>query len=363
MKTMTKVLAVAAVAVLALSISAPTNANCGTNAIISTQAADGTSFIFTPTFQNFSGYYNVGAGAPFTYSYDAGNPAPSALSPNARVSFWHLGNGNPQVGLGNDNGGFDIVAEGGLYGYGYASGPNYAGGFWEGATINTGWDSSALSATDGCLTGGDCMCLLISDDDGGVGLFAILGGQSSLNLDTFMNRSGTTDGTDPTKNAPIVLQPIPGPVINSSNRDGTTFDVTLNIGIGSAGAADYTQDGCNCAPTGYKILQTIVPRGGMPPQSRDVGAWAELTLADDSPQPAGGTDPALAVDVKSACGGTNNDVYLTTQLIFDSGFSTSVVSSNSTRMECGPSLATPGDSKPRPDRPTRPDRPRGGKKR
>ena len=79
--------------------------------------------------------------------------------------------------------------------------------------------------------------------------------------------------------------------------------------------------------------QTIVPRGNMPPTGRDAAAWDVPTLADGvTPQGVtafGGAGVSLA----SACGSSDTDVYLTTQLVFDSGFTTDVVSANSTRME------------------------------
>lgn len=364
MKTMTKVSAVATVAVLALALAAPAKAACGTNAIISSIGSDGTSYIFGPQFQahptyTVVGYY--GPVAPQVYSFDAANPAPTPLGPNARVTFWGLGTGDPAPGFGNDNGSYDMIAGGGLYVYGYGVGGGYYpdASFWYGATINSTWEGAG---TDNCVGGNACMCVLITDEEGGVGTFAITGGMSTANVDTFFNRSGTSDGGR--SNAPIILVPIPGPSIVGSNRDAVTNDVTLTMNVPPVGTVgDYTQDGCACAPVAYKILQTIVPRGGMPPVGRDLGAWTELAQADDSPQPTNGTAINTQIDLKSSCGSQDNDVYLATQLIFDSGFGTHTVSSNSTRMECGPSLATPGDSNSRPDRPTRPDRPRGGKKR
>lgn len=353
MKTMTKVLAVAAVAVLGVALSAPVNATCGSDSIISTVGSDGTSYVFGPAFQSHPtytviGYY--GPAAPQVYSFDAANPAPPPIGPNAKVTFWGLGAGDPAIGFGNDNGAYDMIAAGGVYVYGYGVGAGYDpnASFWYGATIFGSWDGGT---TDGCVGGNNCMCVLITDEEGGVGTFAISGGMATANFDTFFNRSGTSDGGR--SNAPIVLVPIPSPQINGSSRDVATNDVTFNMNVPAVGSGDYTQDGCACAPTAYRILQTVVPRGGMPPTSRDLGAWTDL----------GGANIGVATDVTSNCGSQDNDVYLATQLVFDSGFGTHTVSSNSTRVECGPNLATPSDGTPRPDRPTRPERPRGGKKR
>jgi hypothetical protein len=49
------------------------------------------------------------------------------------------------------------------------------------------------------------------------------------------------------------------------------------------------------------------------------------------------------VSVESLSFLTNDDLYLGAVLYFDSGFSTPIVSGNSTRIEAGPNLAEPED--------------------
>jgi hypothetical protein len=76
-----------------------------------------------------------------------------------------------------------------------------------------------------------------------------------------------------------------------------------------------------------------------------------LNLVGGGAQPE--TPVGSPVTVEALCGATNVDVYLATQLTFDSGFTTDVVSANSTRIECGPNVANPTPIRPRviPERP------------
>lgn len=362
MKTTTKILTAASVLVLALSMAAPVDAACAGPGLVTTQGGDGTSFIFGPQFRNdptFSyGFYGY---APQTTSAGAPGTATRPLSDAARITFWELGAGDPLPGMGTDSGVKDIVSTG-FYVYGYDSSSYYPGGRVVAGVLDTN-SNWAGGDTDGCVSGGGCLCVLITDQDGDQGYFAITGGVATGNSDTFLNRAGTSDGSsNPNNNAPIELVAIPGPNILSSSRDGGTNDLTLNVTV-PAGGGDYTQDGCNCAPTGYRILASSVPFGNMPPADRDEGAWTAPTLADGV-TPQGSTALGGSVMLAAECTGSTNEVYLTTQLLFDSGFQANVVSSNSTRVECDPTLATPGGGRGRPEPGDRPgqDRPRGRKR-
>jgi hypothetical protein len=64
-----------------------------------------------------------------------------------------------------------------------------------------------------------------------------------------------------------------------------------------------------------------------------------------------------SVVVESLCGSVDNDVYLSTELWFDSDFTAPFVSSNSTRIECGPTLADPEKPRFRPGSQQGPRRP------
>jgi hypothetical protein len=292
--------------------------------------------------------------------YDlAGNEAPRPLSPAANVTFWAFGQGDPAIGFGNDNGSKNII-DSGLYVYGYGvGGANPAYSFFYGAELDvfSNWEGS----TDGCIVAGACMCVLITDQDGDNGFFAVTGAVADANLNTFLNQFGTTDGGN--SNAPIALVDITGPTIISTSRDGGTNDLTINVSVPALGG-DYSQDGCSCAPMGYRILESSIPFLNSPPSDRAAGLWTEPTLSDGSPQ---GVAPlGTSISLNGECSMSTNEVYLTTQLVFDTasagGFDTLVVSGNSTRMECDPTLARP--TSPQDNRPNRPgqDRPRGRKR-
>lgn len=362
MKTI-KILTVVAALIVALSLAAPVSASCLTVAAITTivpptAGNNGRTFVFSPPFLEYGIYYGAGT-PPLTYSYASPGTAPPPLSAAASISFWRLGAGNTAIGVGTDNGVFDMAGAPGIYGdlyfYGYASGGLLTGGFWYAATINGGWNSAGI---DGCIGAAACMCLLISDHDGTRGFWAVTGGQSNANFNTSINQGGS-DGNG--NNVPIILATIDKPNITGSVRVAN-MDVDLTIKLAAPTAGDFTTDGCDCAPIGYKVLQQVLARGNMPPSDRSIAAWSEPSLAAGGAQgvTAFGLGAGDGVTVRSVCGASNKDVYLTTQLIFDSGFGTTVVSGNSARVECGPTLADPDDRpsriRPRSDRPATPRR-------
>jgi hypothetical protein len=49
------------------------------------------------------------------------------------------------------------------------------------------------------------------------------------------------------------------------------------VSVGAQGGV-YQKDGCDCGPSGYKVLQQIVARGNMPPSDRSSG-WTDAPLA------------------------------------------------------------------------------------
>ena len=342
MKTTTKVLTAAAVFVVALSLAAPMEATCGASTTIQGSAAgEGTSYMGIQPFFDASPYYGYyGTYPPVVSGY--GDPPP-ALTPNARASFWMLGAGDPAPGFGNDNGAYNVIGSG-IYFYSNVVG-SY--GYHRGATININWENGP---TDNCLEAqGDCLCMLITDDYNNQGYFAVTGAMADGNLNTTVNQGGS--GQSPVFNAPIVLVPIPGPTITSTSRDQASNNLTVGVSVNAApGLGDYSKDGCNCAPVGYKILQSSVPFGDMPPQDRDIAMWSEPDLAAGGPQPTNGSPLTSAISILTDCsGGSTDEVYLTTALVFDSAFGTTQVSGSSTRMECDPTLAKPGP-RARPDR-------------
>lgn len=329
MRTMKKALMVAATLVLALSLAAPAEASCGTLAQITTvdvsTPGNKTSFIVNTAFQNFpviSGVTYAGTGpyGPYTFSFDPATPAVPPFTTAASISFWRVGTGSTAIGSGDDNGTYDMIANGGFYFSGYYSSSYALGGYLRGGKIVGTWQ---LGGIDGCVQANSCMCLLISDQDGTNSDWAILGGLSDANLNTLLDIGGT-DGVN--HFAPILMVPIPTPSV--SNIDAIPFGVGFSASVVLSGG-NYVQDGCPCETGGgFRIVAAAVPKGDPAPQSRDPANWTHpVTLAggaaQSSPSAFGST-----VDFEIGCGAIGQDVYLAAELAFDSGFRTLHVSAD-----------------------------------
>jgi hypothetical protein len=294
--------------------------------------------------------------APFKYAVPPYPAPPRPLSANTEATFWALGTGNPAVGPGDDAGGYthsglpDFVYPAGgtswLYlNYSYAGSGYY---YYFAGEIFTGWGASA--AIDGCVQNnapGTCTCLLITDHDPTDSYFAILSDNADINT---WNTELSQPGSDGAGNfGEIILRPVPDPSILNTVRRTPSLDLDITVSVANPTSAIYggrDGAGCACGPIGYKVLENIVLRGSPPPTNRDIvtGGWVESTLGGASTgtaQPANGTPMGTSVLVESICGSTDHDVYIATQLIFDSGFTTPVVSGNGTRIECGPNIAEP----------------------
>jgi len=171
--------------VLVLTALTPVQAVCGGNPQILTRSGAGTSasFVFGSTWANsyYAGY------APF------GTTGAAPISANAEATFWALGTGNPIAGPGDDAGLYTFPTYSWMF---YNA--TYYGNQWYGAEINSGW--GLHSAIDGCITNAGalaCTCVLITDDDGTTGYFAIASNAGVINTwDAFL----TQPGTDPAGN-------------------------------------------------------------------------------------------------------------------------------------------------------------------
>jgi hypothetical protein len=272
--------------------------------------------------------------------------------------FWRLGEGDPEVGVGVDNG--DDLAYRANYAYGQKSWFYYTGypatQFYYAGRIFGNWGGA-----DGCITDlplPTCECILLMDQDGAQGYFAIIGGRTTAGGDLAFSQPGN-DGNG--NAGPITLAPVPVPNIDGSIRNPSTFDVTLQVSVDAPAEGVYLADGCACGPEGWQIYQQILPRGSQPPDDRATG-WELMTLPGGVIQ--GVNAFGAQINVESLCGASNTDVYLATKLVFESGFSDAssgnadYFSGDSTRIECGPQLAEPQDPELRPTRKVRPDAPR-----
>jgi len=332
-------IAIAALTMLLASTLAPANAACsGSTPLLATADNGSRSFIWTQDY--FVPYYIGVANYP-PWMYPGNPPVTSSFS----GLFWALGAGDPATGLGDDNG---THAEDGWFGYNATPSID----FYYAGYIDTNWSVAGIdgclynAGSTGSLDGDECTCVLLSDQNGADGYFAVASGQVNVVGNTSLNMPGS-DGNG--NSGPIILVPIPKPFITNTVVDPGTLDIDLTVTVAAFSAGVYVKDGCDCGPTGFKVVSIAIPLGDPPPADRDASLWTEIELAGGGAQPV--TPFGSAVTVESTCGSANTDVYLATALVFDSGFGPAVVSRNSTRVECGPNMANPWSSRSRPQIP------------
>jgi hypothetical protein len=321
-KIMTKIGLGAALLLLVGAAVQPVQAACTFPGILSTtlDAATDASQIMTDSFYANSNPSPYGYPGSF-YSYTG----PPIDTGSLTAVWWALGTGDPAIGAGDDNGSWDASRWITFY-----SGQGPGGTFYYGATFATGWSAGEV---DGCIannaTGCNCM-LLTQQAPGDVARFALLSQAATPAGDAFFVLPG---------NAPILMVPIPSPQIVSSTRDAN-LDLTVTASLPSPGAGVYQLGGCDCNLS-YRIREIVQTRGLSPPTSRDAADWGGV----QNPVDAADTTSSIF----SACGATNTDVYLATELVPDpaSGFTSPLVSELATRIECGPTLADPTPDKDR----------------
>lgn len=248
--------------------------------------------------------------------------------------FWAFGFGDPADGPGNDSGGWP-ENEG-----------NYAAGWlrcFTGACASYGkymtgvWNQD--SRIDGCITGNvatgkssEIMVTLFTDEssDGQTGYFAV----GAAARDT--TASPTYDYNFGGQHFDLVEIPklsITGSSCSPSPTDCQT--VSLQVTCNAAAGGFYSDgsvtrgeviQGCEV----FSMIQT--PRDLGAPDTRAASAWTPTgtVIAE------GGSG---TVDL--SCGTAESDAWIAAGIAFDSGYTTERVSANSTRVECGPNLATP----------------------
>lgn len=307
-----------AVALIAF-VGLPAEANCGSlRQINSINAGTGNySYVFTPGFEGGGGANN------------------SSVSDALLGSFWHVGNGDPTIGLGNDNGTFSAL------GNWIVPYPNYP------AYIKSDWTQAGI---DGCIDspvpGGPperCMQVALSDVAAdGTAEFLVATASADGGLNYFFDQAG---------GAPLNLAPLPALDITNSVRISDTevavsvvtadiADLAGGLYLDTAGDCAAVQGGGQPNPPvmGVMLYYYTVAQGAPPPADCDVTSWTDTG--------AGLVPLGTADTVNVVCAGAGTqDVYLGQQLIFDGGFPHPMVSCGaggwSTRVECGPDIAEP----------------------
>jgi hypothetical protein len=346
--TWRKVSIAVALGVLVAAVGAPAQAGCP-----GSQLLDAT-FQYMRSNPNWCGEFGC-------YENDLTDGATwddAPVTPNMKGVYWHVGNGNPAIGLGNDSGLFaggfgpnefwlkqvDIDFDGALYHYpafiSLKLGPQNVVGppvTWSSPDAD---GCGPASPTPGAPPAQVCTCMLITDEWAGQGYFA-----------TLSARSDQLGNTNFLRGQDYVLAPIPPALVTGSSRDTGTGDVTVQVGLGGtviSGAPDspaegvFEADGCGTCLQGFQIFGAIVPRGGAPTDSQ----FNVLPRADGTPQ--GVTGYGGQVSVKGDCDpATPQDLFLAVSLVGEgpTPYTTSgrgVMGPGHMRVPCGSNMATPG---------------------
>lgn len=316
MKRTTWVLGLLLVGGMGLLASAPAQATCGLGDV--------------PFGQDTPG----ACGATYCYVQSPGVNTTSSI----KARFWILGQGDPALGIGVDNG--NLGDNNWLVSFG---GPLALTGNWN------------VPGSDGCPgTSTDRMAVSFSDvsADGLTSYFAAAcatRNPSAANQFDFDNPSGAGH---------IVLKTLAEKARYSTVRSGTEAQITVQSP--SFANIYYTDGSAGCAIANvipqYDVWINVGPRPLAAPTSRDnAGAWAL----------AGTGNVGSPFTFTTACGTTNCDFFLAVSPKFANGFNTGDAPSgtagvrvggpNSTRGQAGPTLANPSDFRriERPERPTR----------
>lgn len=251
--------------------------------------------------------------------------------PSLRSSFWMVGNGNPAIGPGIDNGN---TAESGTWVAPYGTLPLALVGSW-----------SQVTTYDGCpdtLGAGSSMAYVLSDINAGGDLTFVAG---------CATRVGTAftefDFTNPPGCAslacgqPLALIPVPKVNITGTLRTGTEAQITVQSPDFSAGYHGDGTPGCALATVipQYDVYKQQIGRGAAADSSTDVGPSWVLVGTGNVGSPFSFT---------TTCGATNCDVYLALAPHFNSGFSTGepatggpvrVTKRSTNPVQAGPTLA------------------------
>lgn len=343
---MLRTYALAAVVVaLALGAAVPARAACGQG--ITTWTGGAQSWAWT------DGAGVVYSGGYWPWFEDADKP----FSPEAIGIFWAFGSGNPETGQGNDSGTtfmaptmIEPIGISALYyqDWGVTGTTHY----YSASSIVGNW---SLPAVDGCVGTNACECVLLQDERGGVGYFAIIAAMTSDGGDLFLNQGGS-DGYG--NSLPYILKEIPAPDVIRADLNTDTYLAQFEVSVATPTAGVYNSGGCNCGPTGFQIYQAVVPHGAAAPSGRDASQWEAVSGV--TPMGAAASYESDACTDTSAAG---VDVYLATRLYFDSNFPGGpykvILSKNNfdEALHCGTNIAEPKPLQPRIRR-ERPDVPR-----
>lgn len=313
-----KGLSFAAVAAVAVMVSAPAHAICG--------SAIG--------FGQDAGSLNCGGTYCYITSPGVGTQA------SVEATFWHFGTGNPNTGTGDDNGTYPDTS--------WLRGP-YPGG------ISMSGDWAASPQINGCPDPvtpipNQRMVAQFSDTNAA-------GTQAFMAIACVQRLPANRTQFDFAKvNQNIALKAIPKTVISNTVRVGNEAQIT--VASPDYSTLVYTDGSSNCNAAAlipqFEVWLKQVARNGAAPADRN-------STATDGGAPwvlAGTCTIGAPCTVTTTCGATNCDFFASVAPKYNSGFNTSDangggarLSPNSNRGQAGPTLATPPDFKVVPKKP------------
>ncbi|MDX1389709.1 MAG: hypothetical protein R3344_11000 [Acidobacteriota bacterium] len=221
--------------------------------------------------------------------------------------------------------------------------------FIGGGPYANGWSlftSTNNGLTEGC-PGPGAAVWLFSDlsQDGGSALWAI----AAVEEDLFSGSLAFDLGL----NGTINLQPLPDVSVTDVQRGGNG-ELIVDLSWAPNAAAAFTTStslvpDVNLVVTGWNVYKREVPSGAQAPTDRANDSWDMVgTVAGDA---ASGGQVTFSCDDPA-----NNQVFLAVAPELDNGFTApAYLGRNSTRVECDPNLADPGDRRDRKgfERPTK----------
>jgi hypothetical protein len=237
---------------------------------------------------------------------DGGAPcSDTSVTPAFTGAFWRLGQGDPVVGLGSDNGTYPAQADASEAWTKHGSNfPTLLDGYWGDIRI------------DGCVDwppgAPRCMTVLLGDQADGSGYFALLTADA--------NAMGDFKFAQP-DSAPIDLVPVPKPVLYSAGPDGQggmrldfAPPIVPNEGLYLGGP------GCDTdLIVGYRIYYQALWHSEPAPTDLRPAGWA---VAPGGEGPGGEPIPfdsgAEVITTVPYCQGWIQ--YFALALVFDSGF-------------------------------------------
>lgn len=307
----TKIFGIALGVVALVAAMQPAQAACGSAFLITSLGATEYAYLYNPSVTD-----------------DGLNG--STITDQLTGFFWGVGVGDPTLGVGADNGTWSALDWLGPLSPGY------------GAYINTTW--AASTGIDTCIDvqgpiDQRCQVTFFQDVDvnTGAGLFALMSTPSDPTSGDFLLTNGGN---------PINMAPQEGMAILSSSRANfESVDLMLSGPTAEGLAAgSYLSDAAACQGTGaggvanglivgYRVVTQVLPRGSAPPSDFHAAMWSPASQDTAIGSPAAANVP---------CASGDSDVYTSFQLLFDSGFASPIVSNTTTRIECGPNVAEPG---------------------